>query len=147
MEAKFVLVRGTSFDGPIQTYGPFRSQDDAAEYDFDRFGGGGRVVRLRPLDVLHETMPYPPLPVDAAIAELMVIEKRCPDVAVKVLTLGDVLDFDTDEAEATGVALKPEDIRATSGWQMWHEHNDLDGEEIAQIAYDARNSIFLGKKA
>ena len=131
----FVLVHSE------KVYGPFASSDAATEYAFDRFGGGGRVEPLRPLDVMpRANAGIEPL-TEAAIAQIYAIEHASALLVVKCLTIQDVLLYDECEFDATGVELTADAIRATDGWRKWHEHNDLDDEELAQIAYDARKIL------
>lgn len=131
----FVLLHGS------KVYGPFYTDEAAKEYAFDRFGGGGKVEPLTPLDVMPRPSAGISIPIETAIEQINAIVNATRLLVVKILTVQDILDYDDCEADATGVQLTPECIRGTVGWRDWHCHNDLDAEEVFQIAYDARKIL------
>lgn len=131
----FVLLHGS------KVYGPFYTDEAAKEYAVDRFGGGGKVEPLSPLDVMPRPSAGIEIPIETAIEQINAIVNATPLLVVKILTVQDILNYDECEADSTGVQLTAECIRATVGWRDWYLQNDLDGEEVYQIACDARKIL------
>jgi hypothetical protein len=65
-----------------------------------------------------------------AIEKLREIERECPDIRVKVLTMTDVFDI-----AGLGDEFKPR-IRSSYAWKHWSRFNDYDAEEISSICVE-----------